>query len=289
MNRHEVIEALRAHRETLAEQFGVTSLTLFGSFARDQATDASDIDILVRFDGPATADVFFRTQFYLEDLLGRRVDLVTDKALRKEFRPYVEHEAVQCLTDPHGGRRYHVHEPGGAPMRVSGRGQVTIPKLLRDRFGLHPDVEVEFTPAEDGLLIRTCANGEHDGGAREAALLYGWLKEVNWDGRTARLHDADGASVRLRFRPELDGEMRRLAMEYVEVRGMGCFDEREEWVEVRVEELNETRSWSEPFDVDAFLSDPNPKVFDPQKVAPIDLTDEEFEAFLSTIRQGREA
>ena len=174
-------------------------------------------------------------------------------------------------------------------MRVSGRGQVTIPKPLRDRFGLHPDVEVEFTPAEDGLLIRTSANGEGAGGAIEEALLYGWLKEVDWDGRTARLHDADGGSVRLSFGPELDGEMRRLATEYVEVRGTGCFDDRDEWVEVRVEEMNETRSGSEPFDVDAFLNAPNPKVFDPQKVVPIDLTDEEFEAFLSTIRQGREA
>ena len=174
-------------------------------------------------------------------------------------------------------------------MRVSGKGQITIPKPLRDRFGLHPDVEVEFTPAEDGLLIRTCANGEHAGGAMEKALLYGWLKEVNWDGRTARLHDADGGSVRLSFGPELDVEMRRLATEYVEVRGRGRFDDRDEWVEVRVEQLNETRSWSAPFDVDAFLSDPNPKVFDPQKVVPIDLADEEFEAFLSTIRQGREA
>ena len=174
-------------------------------------------------------------------------------------------------------------------MRVSGRGQITIPKPLRDRFGLHPDVEVEFTPAEDGLLIRTSANGEHDGGAMEKALLYGWLKEVDWDGRTARLHDADGGSVRLSFGAELDGEMRRLATEYVEVRGRGRFDDREEWVEVRVEELNETRSSSEPFDLDAFLNDPNPKVFDPQKVVPIDLTDEEIEAFLSTIRQGREA
>ena len=94
MNRNEVIDTLRAHRATLAERFGVTSLALFGSFARDQATDTSDIDILVRFDGPATAEVFFGTQFYLEDLLERRVDLVTEKALRMEFRPYVKKDAI---------------------------------------------------------------------------------------------------------------------------------------------------------------------------------------------------
>ncbi|MCY4455353.1 MAG: AbrB/MazE/SpoVT family DNA-binding domain-containing protein [Chloroflexi bacterium] len=40
-------------------------------------------------------------------------------------------------------------------MRISQRGQVTIPKKLRDRFGLHPNIEVEVVPTEDGLLIRT--------------------------------------------------------------------------------------------------------------------------------------
>lgn len=94
MNRDEVLKTLRAHQERLAEQFGVSGLALFGSFARDQATVASDIDILVRFDGPATSKSYFGVQFYLEDLLGRPVDLVTDKALRPQFRPYVEREAV---------------------------------------------------------------------------------------------------------------------------------------------------------------------------------------------------
>ena len=94
MTRDEVIETLRAHRETLAERFGVTSLALFGSYARGTATESSDIDILVRFDGPATSKSYFGVQFYLEDLFGRPIDLVTDKALRPRFRPYVEREAV---------------------------------------------------------------------------------------------------------------------------------------------------------------------------------------------------
>lgn len=45
----------------------------------------------------------------------------------------------------------------GDAMRVSGRGQITIPKRLRDQFGMHHNVEVEITPTDDGLLIRTCA------------------------------------------------------------------------------------------------------------------------------------
>jgi predicted nucleotidyltransferase len=94
VTRDEALKLLRAHKATLVERFGVTALALFGSTARDQAADGSDIDILVRFDGPATSKRYFGVQFYIEDLLGRPVDLVTDKALRPEIRPRVEREAV---------------------------------------------------------------------------------------------------------------------------------------------------------------------------------------------------
>ena len=95
MNGHDVLALLQAHKPMLARRFGVCGLVLFGSFARGQATDDSDVDILVRFDGPATAVSYFGVQFYLEDLLGRPVDLVTDKALRPEFRAYVEQESME--------------------------------------------------------------------------------------------------------------------------------------------------------------------------------------------------
>ncbi len=94
MNRDDVLNVLRAHKAILSQRFGVTELALFGSVVRNQASEDSDIDILVRFDGPATSKAYFGTQFYLEDLLGHPVDLVTNKALRAELRPYVEREAV---------------------------------------------------------------------------------------------------------------------------------------------------------------------------------------------------
>ena len=50
--------------------------------------------MLVSFDGPATSARYFGVKFYLEDLLGCPVDLVTDKALRAELRPFVEREAM---------------------------------------------------------------------------------------------------------------------------------------------------------------------------------------------------
>lgn len=94
MSRNEALALLRTHKAALANRFGVVELGLFGSVARDQAGDNSDVDILVRFDGPATSKRYFGVQFYIEDLLRRRVDLVTHKALRTEFRPYVEKEIV---------------------------------------------------------------------------------------------------------------------------------------------------------------------------------------------------
>ena len=94
MSRDEVLVLLRARKMILAQRFGVADLALFGSFARDRAGSDSDIDILVRFDGRATWRRYFGTQFYIEDLVGRSVDLMTDDALRRELRPYVEREVI---------------------------------------------------------------------------------------------------------------------------------------------------------------------------------------------------
>lgn len=94
MNRQHVLSLLAQHKPELARRFGVVRLALFGSVARDAATAASDVDVLVSFDGPATSARYFGVQFYLEDLLGCPVDLVTDKALRERLRPYVERDAV---------------------------------------------------------------------------------------------------------------------------------------------------------------------------------------------------
>ena len=94
MDRDEALTLLRAHKSVLARRFGVVDIALFGSIARGEATPDSDMDILIRFDGPATSRRYFGVQFYLEDLTGLSVDLVTDKALRPELRPYVEREAI---------------------------------------------------------------------------------------------------------------------------------------------------------------------------------------------------
>lgn len=94
MNRQQALELLARSKPDLQARFGVTRLALFGSTSRDAAKPGSDVDILVAFDGPATSMRYFGVQFYLEDLFGCRVDLVTEKALRPELRPYIERERV---------------------------------------------------------------------------------------------------------------------------------------------------------------------------------------------------
>lgn len=94
MDRSTALNLLTAHKPVLAQRFGVVRLALFGSTARDSATDDSDIDVLVSFAGPATPEAFFGVQFYLEDLFGRPVDLVTERALRPQLKPYVERDAI---------------------------------------------------------------------------------------------------------------------------------------------------------------------------------------------------
>jgi len=91
--RDDVIALLKAHRAEI-DAFGVRSLALFGSVARDEARPDSDIDVLVDFGGPAHFKSYMHLKFLLEDLTGRKVDLVTRKGLHRGLRESVEAEAL---------------------------------------------------------------------------------------------------------------------------------------------------------------------------------------------------
>ena len=95
MNRSRALELLIQSKPLLVARYGVTQLALFGSTARNAARSDSDVDILVAFDGPATSERYFGVQFYLEDLFGVPIDLVSEKALRAELRPFIEKEAAR--------------------------------------------------------------------------------------------------------------------------------------------------------------------------------------------------
>jgi hypothetical protein len=94
MTRDELLALLARHEPVLEQRFGVKRLALFGSFARCTAREDSDVDVLVDFVGPTTPDALFGAQVCIEELVGRPVDLVTESALRREFRPYVERDAI---------------------------------------------------------------------------------------------------------------------------------------------------------------------------------------------------
>ena len=94
MDKKSTLALLRDHKNVLTQRFAVVDIALFGSMARDEAVTDSDVDILVRFNGPADWRRYFGMQAYLEELLDRPVDLVTHKALRSELRPHVEREAI---------------------------------------------------------------------------------------------------------------------------------------------------------------------------------------------------
>ncbi len=93
MNVKAVSALLKRHQADL-HQRGARSLAVFGSLARGDATPASDIDVLVEFDRPVGLFEFIRLKNYLEELTGRRVDLVTPDALRPVMRAAILNEAV---------------------------------------------------------------------------------------------------------------------------------------------------------------------------------------------------
>ncbi|MCD4751390.1 MAG: nucleotidyltransferase family protein [Thermoanaerobaculales bacterium] len=94
MKRDEVTAILREHREDF-ERFGVISVSLFGSVARDDASEGSDVDILAEFKRPLTFKRYMGFRFFLEDLLKVKVDLVTERGLRDRVRPQVEKDAIR--------------------------------------------------------------------------------------------------------------------------------------------------------------------------------------------------
>jgi len=94
MKQDAVLKILRQKNTELAKQFGVKSLLLFGSVARNKATAVSDVDLLVEFSRPVGYFGLFALQDYLENLLGCPVDLGTPTSLKPAIRKQVMGEAI---------------------------------------------------------------------------------------------------------------------------------------------------------------------------------------------------
>lgn len=93
LNSDDVYQVLAQNYQAI-QNFGVRSLALFGSVARNQATIESDLDFLVEFEGVTTFDRYMDLKFFLEDLFDMPVDLVTKRSLKKEISQKVLQEAI---------------------------------------------------------------------------------------------------------------------------------------------------------------------------------------------------
>ncbi len=98
MRRQEVIQILNRHRDELAQDYGVKTLALFGSVAREEATDSSDVDLLVEFDDrPVGLFHLIGTEQYLVQLLAVEVDLVLRKSVIPELKENILGEALDVF------------------------------------------------------------------------------------------------------------------------------------------------------------------------------------------------
>lgn len=120
-------------------------------------------------------------------------------------------------------------------------------------------------------------------GELEPALMHGWLVEVDPEGGTAVLSGYRDCRVRLRLTADKVGDALKLKQKFVKVTGHGWIDENDQWIVVVVEEIGPPDPQRS---VEEILNDPNPKIFDPDKIVrasePFDVDD-----FLRAIYEGR--
>ena len=231
--------------------------------------------------GPGQRPKWVRNQSRVWLKAIRHSSFVAELELRPppDDQPYLEqfgHQALESMLNWDGT------ESSSLPQAVTNR-LFDIPDSLP--YG----VQVWYGTADEPRKVEIKRNVRTEKAKVDdtEALLYGWLKEVNWHLGTAQLHRLGAQFVRLRFTESLADVMLRLATQYVEVRGRGRIDEHDRWGTVQVNEISGTRSWGESFNMDAFLNDPNPKLFDPEKVVtasdPFDVDE-----FVRVIHEGRD-
>jgi predicted nucleotidyltransferase len=89
MSKDQILEQLRELSAQVERDYKAEIEGIFGSYARDEATDASDLDVLVNFKKGATLYDLVGVGQFLEDILHCKVDVVSRRALREEIRPNV--------------------------------------------------------------------------------------------------------------------------------------------------------------------------------------------------------
>lgn len=95
MNREQVVSTLHQHRDEMQQRFAMRHLSIFGSAARDELREDSDIDVLVEFEGLPTFDGYVGLKDYLEDLFGTEVDLATEAMVKPRLWQYIEKDLLR--------------------------------------------------------------------------------------------------------------------------------------------------------------------------------------------------
>ena len=86
----EIIQILKEHQEELMETYKVKRLKVFGSYAKNEQTEKSDLDLMVSFEETPTLLEFIDLKEYLENITGIRVDLVTEDGISPYIKPYIK-------------------------------------------------------------------------------------------------------------------------------------------------------------------------------------------------------
>jgi uncharacterized protein len=92
LHRDSIVAILR--EQMVRSRFGIQSLSLFGSVARNEATQESDLDFIVNFDGAITFDRYMDLKIFLEDLFGKKIDLAIEDTLKPQIRQKILEEAI---------------------------------------------------------------------------------------------------------------------------------------------------------------------------------------------------
>ena len=94
MTREEITDFLADHKAEMGWRFGVERIGLFGSYARGEACEESDIDIAVALRNENIADSYFGVLHYLEDRLQHKIDLGLESSIRPEIREQIKKEII---------------------------------------------------------------------------------------------------------------------------------------------------------------------------------------------------
>jgi uncharacterized protein len=94
VNREQIIRQLKAHKPDLQKKYPLANIGLFGSFARNEQTPASDLDIMVEFNGPIGWEIVDLLEELEQIFAGQKIDLVSKGGIRPMLWSYIEKDII---------------------------------------------------------------------------------------------------------------------------------------------------------------------------------------------------